>query len=182
MQEQFAALQKANVEMFFGVASRMVEGVERLAQLNMQTLRATLDDTLKQACQSLSVKEPQEWLALQDSLAAPTTDKVQAWTRQVFEIMAATQADLVRSAHAQWDASVRQARTQVQDLAKSAPAGSEAAVAALDEVIATTNALYETLQKTGEQAFEVTRSNLEVAAAAATKSARRASESQAAKR
>ncbi|MFP3607549.1 phasin family protein, partial [Paraburkholderia sp. SIMBA_053] len=53
------------------------------------------------------------------------------------------------------------------------PAGSDAAMAALNSAIAAASTLYETLQGASQQAVEVTRSNLDMAAAAA-KSARRA--------
>jgi hypothetical protein len=46
-------------------------------------------------------------------------------------------------------------------------------MAALNSAIAAANTLYETLQGAGQQAVEVTRSNLDIAAAA-SKSARRA--------
>jgi phasin family protein len=108
----------------------------------MQATRATLAETLDLAQKALSVKQTEEWLALQNSLAALAAEKVQAWSRQAFDIVAAAQADLVRCAHAQWEAQVRQAKTQVEGLAKSAPAGSEAAVAALDQAITAANALY----------------------------------------
>jgi hypothetical protein len=64
-------------------------------------------------------------------------------------------------------------QTVVEDATKNAPTGSEAAMAALNSAIAAANTLYETLQGAGQQAVEVTRSNLDMAAAA-SKSARRA--------
>lgn len=151
-EEQLATSQKTNLDTFFGLSGCMVEGVGKLAELNMQATRATLAETLDLAQKAPSVKETEQWLALQNSLAALAAEKIQAWSRQAFDIVAATQADLVRCAHAQWEAQVRQARTQVEGLAKSAPAGSEAAVAALDQAITAANALYETLEQAGRQA------------------------------
>ena len=66
-------------------------------------------------------------------------------------------------------------KSVVEDAARTAPAGSEATMTALDSAIAAANTLYETLQSSGQQAVEATRSNLEIAAAA-SKSARRAIE------
>lgn len=64
-------------------------------------------------------------------------------------------------------------KSVVEDVARNAPAGSEATLTALDSAIAAANTLYETLQSSGQQAVEATRSNLESASAAA-KSATRA--------
>ncbi|CAE6825699.1 hypothetical protein R75483_06464 [Paraburkholderia domus] len=161
--------------MFFGLTSMFVECVEKLAALNMQAARSGLADLHALAQKAISVREPQECIALQGSLAAPTAEKAQVWNQQVFDIVAATQAELVRYARAAWDAQVRQARTLAEDVVKSAPSGTGVA---LDQVIMASSALYETLQKSGEQAVAFTRSNLEAAAAMASNATKRATEQQ----
>jgi phasin family protein len=182
-QEQVAETRKANLDLLFDLSIKTVEGVEKLAALYMQTIRATLADTVDLAQKSLSVKEPQDWLALQNSLAASMADKVQIYSRQAIDIISATQAEFTRIGKAQCEAYGRQMKSVVEDVARNAPAGSEATMTALDSAIAAANTLYETLQSSGQQAVEATRSNLEIAAAA-SKSARRAIDpvSQAAKR
>jgi hypothetical protein len=57
-QEQLAATQKANLDMLFGLTNRIVEGVEKLARLNMQAIRSALVETLDHAQKSVSAKEP----------------------------------------------------------------------------------------------------------------------------
>ena len=47
--KQVAATQKANLDIFFGLTSRLVEGVEKLAQLNLQANRSTLAETHEHA-------------------------------------------------------------------------------------------------------------------------------------
>ncbi|MBS2132304.1 phasin family protein (plasmid) [Burkholderia thailandensis] len=183
-QEQAVAFQKANLDNLFGLTGKIVEGIGKVAALNMQVIRSTMTGSFDEAQKALSMKEPSEWLVLQNSLTGPTAEKLQAYGRQLLEIMSATQAECAPFMQAQWDEYGRRAHTLVVDAAKTAPAGSEATFAALNSAITATNALYETLQKTGETAVEVTKSNLDAAAAAASKSARRTSEpvSQAAKR
>jgi enolase len=130
------------------------------------------------------VKESQDWFALQDSIAAPTAEKLQNYNRQLFDIVLSSQAEFAKVAQTQCEAYGRQLQSVVEDVAKNAPAGSEAAVAALDSAIRAANTLVETVQKTSQQAVEVARSNLDMAATAASKNTRRAIEplSQAAKR
>jgi phasin family protein len=182
--EQVAATRKANLDILFGLGEKVVEGIEKLAALNMQVTRSTLGDTFDLAQKALSVKEPQDWLALQDSLAAPTADKMQSYNRQLFDIVWSTQAEFAKVAQTQFEAYSRQVQSVLEDVAKNAPAGSEAAMSALDSAIKAANTLVETVQKTSQQAAEAARSNFDMAAAAATKNAKRAIEpvSQAAKR
>jgi phasin family protein len=165
-QEQIAATRMANLDLLFGLSTKAVEGFERLAALNMQLMRATLADMVDFAQKLFSVKEQQDWLALQNSLGAPLADKMQGYSRQAVDIALATQAEFVRVAQAQSEACGRQMQTAVEDVAKNAPAGSEAAMSALNSAIAAANTLYETLQRAGQQAVKATQSNLDVAAAA----------------
>src|ERR1700757_3907304 len=95
-QEQVAETRKANLDLLFELSNKAVDGVEKLAALNMQTLRATLTGAFDLAQKSLSVREPQDWLALQNSVAAPMRDKVQTYSRQAFDIVSATQAEFAR--------------------------------------------------------------------------------------
>ncbi|RQS62530.1 phasin family protein [Burkholderia sp. Bp8963] len=172
-QEQLAATQKAYVDMLFGLTNRIVESVEQLAQLNAQAIRSALTDTLDQAQKSLSVKEPREWLALQDGLVGNSAEKVQAYHRQLFEIVTAIQTGFAQVGLAQWEAYSHQARTLVADLAQSAPGGSETPFAALDSALTAANALYETMQRSAQQAAEITRGNLDMAVVAASQSVKR---------
>ncbi|OUL80760.1 Phasin (PHA-granule associated protein), partial [Paraburkholderia hospita] len=73
-------------------------------------------------------------------------EKVQSYSRQVFDIASATQAEFARVGQAQGEAYRRQMQTVVEDATKNAPTGSEAAMAALNSAIAAASTLYETLQ------------------------------------
>ena len=165
-QEQIAETRKANLDLLFDLGNKAVEGAEKLAALNVQSFRATLEDTFDLVQKSLSVKEPQEWLALQNSVAAPMADRMQTYCRQLFDIASATQVEFARIGKAQCEAYGRQMKSVVEDVAGHAPAGSEATMTALDSALAAANTLYATLQGSGQQAVEAARSNLEIAAAA----------------
>jgi len=171
--EQVAETRKANLGLFFELSNKAVDNVGKLAALNAHTMRSTLEDMFGLAQKSLSIKEAQEWLALQDSMASLTAERMQTYWREVFDLMSATQADFARVGKAQCERYGRQMKSVVEDVTRGAPAGSQATMTALDSAIAAATTLYETLRSTGQQAVEATRSNLEIASAAA-KNARRA--------
>jgi phasin family protein len=174
--EQVAATRKANLDILFGLGEKVVEGIEKLAELNMQVTRSTLGDMFDLGQKALSLKEPQDWLALQDNLGAPTADKMQSYNRQLFDIVWSTQAEFAKVALTQFEAYSRQVQSVVEDVAKNAPAGSEAAMSALDSAIKAANTLVETVQKTSQQAAEAARSGFDIAAAAGSKNTKRAIE------
>ncbi|WP_163570848.1 phasin family protein, partial [Klebsiella pneumoniae] len=48
-QEQIAAAHKANLETFFGLTNKAFEGVEKLVELNLQVVKATLAENVEHA-------------------------------------------------------------------------------------------------------------------------------------
>ncbi|MFM0145796.1 TIGR01841 family phasin [Paraburkholderia sp. RL18-085-BIA-A] len=174
--EQIAASQKANVDAAYGLATKVIEGAERLAELSLKTIRSTLAETQHNALKAFSVTDPQEWLALQAALVAPATEKAQSYSRQLFEIVSATNGEFAQVAQTQYEAYNRRVQTLVEEVARSAPAGSEAAIAGWKSAIGATHTLIETLQKTGQQAVQVAESSFDAVATAASKTARRTAE------
>ncbi len=174
--EQLAAAQKANLDTAYGLATKVVEGVERLTELNLKTIQSTLAEAQQNALKAFSVRDPQEWFALQAAFVAPTAEKVQSYSRQLFEIVSATHGEFAQVAQAQYDAYNRRVETLVEDVASSAPAGSEAAIAGWKSAVGATHTLVETLQKTSQQAVQVAESSFNAVATAASKTARRTAE------
>ncbi|KVO55626.1 TIGR01841 family phasin [Burkholderia stagnalis] len=181
-QELVSSAQRANLDVVFGLAGTMLEGVGKLAELNAQFTRSTLNDAW--AVAQNAVEKPQDWLAFQGSIAAPMAEKLQSYTREFLGIVSSSQAEVLKVAQTGGDAYVHRIQAFVEDAARNAPSGPEAAVAAWNSAIVAANTLYQTLGNTGQQAVEVARSNFDVAVAAASKSARRGleQEQQAAKR
>src|SRR6201996_2101141 len=100
--EQFAAAQKANFETLFGLTTKAFEGVEKLVELNLQVVKSTLAESQENVQRALSVKDAQELLALQASLAQPVADKVLSYGRHLYEIASTTQAEFTKAAESQY--------------------------------------------------------------------------------
>jgi phasin family protein len=174
--EQITAAQKANLDTLFGLTNKAFEGFEKLLQLNFETVKSTFAELQENAQKALSVKDPQELLGLQASPMQPFTEKVLSYGRHVYEIASSTQAEFAKVAEARYEAQSRRVQTLVDDIAKSAPTGSEAAVAVMRSAIAAANTAYETVHKATQQAVEMAESNLEAAVTAASKGARQGAE------
>jgi phasin family protein len=174
--EQFAAAQKSNLDTSWAVANIMFEGFQKLVELNLQAVKSTLAEGRENVGKALPANDPQDLVSAQARLMQPTAEKIQSYSRQVFAIVAATQTQFSKLAEAQYQAHNQQVQTLVDDVAKSAPAGSEAAVAALKSTITATNGLYETVQRATRHATEVAESNFETVVAAASKATQHAVE------
>src|ERR1700676_3310571 len=117
--EQVAVTQKTHLDILFGLTEKLLEGVEKLTELNFQMIRSTLAESQERALKTVSAKEPQEWLALQTGLGAPMVEKAQTYGRQLFEIVSTTQAEFARLAYAQFQAYGYQGETVVQEAART---------------------------------------------------------------
>jgi len=169
--EQVAAA-KANVDAFFGLAGKVFEGVEKLVALNLQVVRSTLAEAQEHVTKVPGTTDPQQWFALQAGFTGPLAEKSLSYGRQVLDIASTTQAEVTQVAQTQYERYNARVQALVEETAKHAPAGSEAAIAAWKSAIAATTTLYETLQKTGQQAVQVAGSNFDALTATASKAVR----------
>jgi len=167
--EQYAAAQKANVETLFGLTNKAFEGIEKLVELNLQVAKATLGDAAETARAALSVKDAQELLALQAGLLQPAAEKAAAYSRHLYDIAAATNAEVTKVAE-QTAAEAQAKFMNVVDTAvKNAPAGTENAVALVKSAVAAANNAYESVHKAAKQAAEVAEANFQAVTSTAVK-------------
>lgn len=178
--EQVFAAQKANVETLFGLTNKAFEGVEKLVELNLQVAKAALSEAADNTQAALSVKDAQELLALQAALLQPSAEKAASYSRHVYDIAAATNAEVAKVAEAQLADAQKKFAAVVDSAAKNAPAGSENAVALMKSAVAAATNAFESVQKAAKQAAEVAESNFQAVTATATKASAPASRKRAA--
>jgi len=169
--DQFLSAQKATVETLFGLTTKAFEGVEKLIELNVQTAKAAMTEAADAARAALSVKDAQELLALQAGLLQPAAEKAAAYSRHVYEIAAATNAEVAKVAEA--TASEAQAKflAVVDTAVKNAPAGTENAVALVKSAVAAATNAYEGVQKAAKQAADVAEANFQAMSTSAVRAA-----------
>ncbi len=167
--EQLVAAQKANVETLFGLTTKAFEGVEKLVELNLQVAKAAMGEAAETTKAALSVKDAQELIALQTGLLQPAAEKAAAYSRHVYDIAAATNAEVTKVVEETAADSQKQFMAVVDSAVKNAPAGSENAVALVKSAVAAANNAYETVQKASKQAAEVAEANFQNITSSAVK-------------
>ena len=167
--EQVVAAQKANVETLFDLTGKAFEGVEKLVELNLQVAKTAMTEVADTAKAALSVKDAQELLALQAGLLQPSAEKAAAYSRHVYDIAAATNAEVTKVAEAQLAEFQRNFMSAVDGAVKNAPAGTENAVALVKSAVAAANNAFESVQKATKQAVEVAEANFQAATTQAVK-------------
>ncbi len=157
--DQFLAAHKANVETLFGLTHKAFEGLEKLVELNLQVAKTSLSEVADTTKAALSVKDAQELLALQTTLLQPAAEKAAAYSRHLYDIVAATNAEVTKVAEGKIAEAQQSFIASVDAAVKNAPAGSENAVSLVKSALAAATNAYETVHKATKQATEVAEAN-----------------------
>ncbi|MBQ0936861.1 phasin family protein [Ideonella paludis] len=172
--EQIVAAQKANLETLFDLTNKAFEGVEKLVELNLQVAKASMGEAAETTKAALAVKDAQELLSLQAGLLQPAAEKAAAYSRHLYDIAAATNAEVTKVAEAQV-ADLQKSFTGLVDTAvKNAPAGTENAVALVKSALAAANNAYDSVHKAAKQAAEVAEANFQAVSNTAVKASQQA--------
>jgi phasin family protein len=169
--EQMMAAHKANVQTLFGLTGKAFEGVEKLVELNLAAAKTALEEASEATSAALSVKDAQELMSLQASYLQPTAEKAAAYGRHVYDIAAATNAEVTKAAEAQMSDTQKKFLSMVDTAAKNAPAGTENAVALVRSAVAAANNAFESVQKAAKQAADVADANFQAMTSTAAKAA-----------
>ena len=170
--EQVLASHKANVETLFGLTAKAFAGVEKLVELNVTASRAALSDAASHTNAVLSVKDAQELLALQAGLLQPLAEKTAAYSRHLYDIATGTGAEFSKAFEEQTAEAQAKFMSVVDNAAKNAPAGSEAAVAVMKSTVSAANNAFESVQKAVKQAGEIAEANFNAVTSTAVNAAK----------
>jgi len=161
--EQIQAAQKANVETLLAVVSTQFSAIEKLASLNATAVKTVFEDSVANARALMGVKDVQEYVSLQNSLAQPTLEKAIGWSKGVYELATSTNAEMTKLAEkrsAEWNENFA---SFLEKASKNAPAGSDVAVAAMKQMLTAANSAYDNLNKVAKQATEIAEANVNAA-------------------
>ena len=172
--EQLIALNKANLETALRLAGVALNGAERLIDLQLKTAKSVLADGLQNARALTGVRDFDQFAALKDTVVQPTFEKATAYAKEVYDVATATQADLSKLVEEQVQEFNRQAVSALDQLVKTAPAGSEVGIAAMKSTLAAVNTGFDNFTKVAKQFGEATQNNIEVVANQTIEAAKKA--------
>ncbi len=158
-----------NFALFY--ANTTFDGIERLALLNLAAARSVFETTMSNVTALLGAKDVKSFVDLQKTIATPSIEKGMEYSRNVIAIASETKDKIAKEV----EVTVADTNAKVSGLVEkalaSAPAGSEAAVAAVKSAIKTANEAYEGLNKAAKQAAEVAEASVAAVTDATLKAA-----------
>jgi phasin family protein len=171
--EQVAAANKAGVEAILGLANSQIAAFERLSQLNVNAAKAAYEEGTGHAKALLAAKDVQEYLSLNAAIAQPAIEKAIAYSHGLYEVASQTQGEVAKFFEARTAEFSKNIVGLLDKVSKNAPAGSDAAVAAVKSALAAANSAYESMNKVAKQATEIAEANFAAATTAAKETHRK---------
>jgi len=151
---------QSTLELFAGLATTTFESMEKVVELNMNTVRGSLEDSSATVQQMLGAPDLQSFFSLSASQAQPRAEKALTYVRSLAAITSGLQAEFAQAAEARIADNQRQLFALVEEVSKNAPAGSENVVAFMKTAMGNASASYEQLSKSTKQAVEAMEINL----------------------
>ena len=166
--EKFSTASKAQFESQFETANTLahktVEAGEKTMSLHTAAVKSYFEESSAAVKQMFSLKDPQAFFALVAAQGKHNADKAAAYTRQLSETATGITAEFTQATEAQIAAAKNKVVALLDEVTKSAPAGSEKAVEMLKSVIGSANAGYDQLSKSAKQAVEAVEAHVSKAA------------------
>jgi len=160
--EQLIAFNKSCFDAAVRFTGIALASTERLMEVQLKAAKSAFADGVEQAKILSEIKDPQELTQLKGSFSQPVIlEKTTSYVKSVYDVAGAAQAEFSKLAEEQVTEFNKNAVIAFDALMKSAPAGSEAAVAAVKSALSTVNAAYDNLTKSTKQIVELTQANVE---------------------
>lgn len=154
--EQFAALNKANVDAMLGFAALTAASAERFADLQMKAAKTAFADVTEQMRTVAGAKDATELVQLGTKISQPLAEKATAYTQSIVAAATETQGEFTRFVDTQVSELSKHFSSAIEQAAKSAPAGSDWAIAAAKQAVTTLNQSYDAMSRAGKQFAEMT--------------------------
>ncbi len=165
--EQFTAAARAQLEsqlqLATAVTDSMIGNMEKVIGLNMQAAKASLEQSVGNVQQLLTVKDPQEFFTLSSSQSQPHADIVLTYARHFASIATTTQVELAQAAESQVTESSRQLVSLLDSVGKVAPAGSDTALSMMKSAIDNVSSGYAQMNRSAKVAIEAMEHNMNAA-------------------
>ncbi len=167
--EKFSVAPELAVESGIKTLRTAFDSSERLVALNLNTARALLEDGTAGIKAMMTAKSPEALMSVQSAMVRPMAEKVLAYYRNCYEVMAQTLEETVKPYEAQFAEINKNLASEMEKAAAASPIGAEVAVAAVKSSIAAANSTFDQVSRASRQAVDMAETNMTAATEAAVK-------------
>ena len=167
--EQFLDVQKANLEKILGLSQQSFSNVEKVVELNLNAVKAYMEDSVEAVKALSSAKDIQEFVAVSTSVTQPLSEKAVSYGKDLYSLSSGIASEAAKLVEEQVAENNKIFVELFESASKNAPAGSESAVALMKSAITAANTAYDSVSKATKQAVEMSEANVEAATKATIK-------------
>ncbi|TJZ73279.1 phasin family protein [Chitiniphilus eburneus] len=167
-QQQFADFATDQVETALRFARVTIDSLERVTKLNLDAAKNALEENAKNAKILASVKDAQEALSVRQHLAETSVEQFSAYTKSLYDITSQAQAELAKLVEERTTNFNKDVVSGLDRFVKSAPAGTDVAVAAVKSTVQATAAAVDSLTKAAKQVADFADASVKAATTATT--------------
>lgn len=146
--EVINAAQATNADTALALMRNTLDAIERLAALNLNTMRDALESSASQSGKLADVKD---LAAASQAIAQPSMERTRAYYHQVYDLMSEMQDQLTKVMQAHYNALSETATSATEALASNTPVGGEAFAAAMKAMLDTNTKAFEKINDTAHQ-------------------------------
>jgi phasin family protein len=110
----------AQFSFFTALSNQMLDGVQKINDLNVQVAKAVLEETLTSTQQLLTSKDQQEAISIVAGQSQPTAEKMRAYRQHIENILAETQVNIAKVVESRIPETTRAAEAVVKEVAQKA--------------------------------------------------------------
>ncbi len=154
--EQVIAANKQGMETFVEFAGIAAAGAEKIFDMQMRIAKAIFADNVKHSKSLVAAKDVQELTEIQAAITQPATEKLTAYGRSLYSVVAETQSDLSKFFDGRFSEVNKTMTSALDQAVKNAPAGSDVAVNAVKSAMTAANQAYDAFSKVARQVTEAT--------------------------
>lgn len=168
--EQITELNQKAAETAMKLTQVSIAQGERLLKLQLDIMHGMLDDSMKAAKALTEARDPQQWGMLQERNLRDMLVRLMDYSHNIQKLAGKTQQEVGGVMENRLHAMNGQFQDMVDDMAKAAPPGSEAAFAGIKQTLTAVNDMVDTMTKTAQQFAHAAESALNAVAETAIKS------------
>lgn len=167
IQEQFSEIARAGMEAqvatMMELATSTMAGMEKLFDLNLNAMRASIQESAEVTRQFMQTKDPQQFFSLCAAQAKPNAEKMLAYSRHLVHIASSTQEEFGKATQNRLSKANHNVAKLMENASKNTPAGSGNVAAIVKTAIDNATAGYEQLNRTTKQAAEAIEASMSAA-------------------
>lgn len=158
--QKFVDSSKAGVESFEHLAGVVLSGIEQLAHLQLAATREAIADSFEHFQALVSVRDPQQFIALQTGRFQPMLEKSASYSRQVYDIVSGVGAEFSRVMEDKMAEAQQSFAAAMDEAVRNAPVGSETAVALFRNAMSASQEAIQSAQDAARQVARGAESNV----------------------